>query len=270
MSIVEQQVAILTKHEKQHCVASVLETAFNTQIIHTDKFDTDKLGTFDHKIPRKLRADESALKKAYMACELTQCNQGLGSEGSFNSHFGLSLLDQELIAFVDIERQIEIIAIAEKPMPFNLIEADTVSDLSTKLSTNPVINSNAQRWMVWSNNGWEKGITKEELLNGKYQFPLKIEPDLRAMFCPERMKVIKLATENLVERLKATCPKCDTPNFVKKHNKNKPDYLLCEVCLQPTNQLKPPVLSCDKCGFQEQKDDAPMVGSAFYCNYCNP
>ncbi len=270
MSIVEKQIAILTKHEKQHCVACVLETAFNTQIIHTDKFDTDKLGTFDHKIQRKLRADESALKKAYIACELTQCNQGLGSEGSFNSHFGVSLMDQELVAFVDIKRRIEIIAIAEKSMPFNVIEAGTAADLANKLSANAATDSDKQRWMIWSNDGWKKGVSKSELLKGTYPFPIKIEPDLRAMCCPERMEVIKLATEDLVKRLNAICPNCDAPNFVKKHDSKKPDYLLCELCLQPTNQLKPPVKRCDKCGYEEQTDETPSVGSAFYCNYCNP
>lgn len=270
MFTVNKQIAFLTKHDKQHQIAPLINTELNAQIIHTDKFDTDKLGTFDHKIQRKLRADEAAIRKAYLACELTNLNQGIGSEGSFNSFMGLSLVDQEIIAFVDIERKLEIVAMAQQSVPLGLIEAKNSEELKRKLNTNSYISSNSQRWMVWLNNQWNKGVKRNSLLAEEYAFPIKIEPDLRAMHCPARQDVIKLATQDLVKRLTSLCPKCTQINFVEKIIPNQIEYLACEICSLPTNQPKPPSCICDECGYTESTSDNQSKGSAFYCNYCNP
>jgi phage FluMu protein Com len=269
-SSINNSVSLLTKHGKQNIIAPIFSHAFSTTIVHTDKFDTDSLGSFDHKILRRLSPVECALKKAYLSCELSDCQQGLGSEGIINSMFGIGVVDEEFIAFVDTVNKIEIIAYAKKAITLNLIEAKYPEDLARQLSDFTSQSDNKQKWLLQQGNDWIKGLSSNELLSHISYWPAKIEPDFRAMNCPQRQEVIALATHDLVQRLTAHCPKCKMINFVPKTKSEGLEYLSCELCSLPTTKSLAPTRCCDQCGFTEKNTHESIAASAFYCSFCNP
>lgn len=269
-SSINNSVSLLTKHGKQNIIAPIFSATFNTTIVHTDKFDTDSLGSFDHKILRMLSPTECALKKAYLSCELSDCQQGLGSEGSVNSMFGIGAVDEEFIAFVDTVNKIEVIASAKKAIALTLIEAKNPEDLANHLSDFTSQANNKQKWLLQQGNEWIKGLSSNELLSHISCWPAKIEPDFRAMNCPQRQEVIALATHDLVQRLTSHCPKCEMINFVPKTKQEGAGYLPCELCALPTTKSLPLTRCCDQCGFSEKNTHESLVASAFYCSFCNP
>lgn len=273
--IVHTKIALLTKHDKQNILSPILQSAFTTSLIHTDKFDTDSLGSFDNKILREVSAVDSAIRKAYLACELTGLEQGLGSEGSFNSVMGLGVLDEEFIAFVDTKQQIEIIASAKQGLPLGAIEARTREELASEFARYQGgqeldIEQPSQKWMLKQDQQWVKGLSPEDVLANAKQFPVYLEPDFRAMHCPLRQNVIKIAAHDLIHRLKALCPQCAAPNFVAKIKAESIKYLACELCGQATNRVGEASCICDLCGYLESPQTRTETTSAFYCGFCNP
>lgn len=263
-------ISLLTKHGKERIIASKLLAALSIEIMHTDAFDTDRLGTFDLTVPRTLSPVEAALKKAYLACELTGCDKGLGSEGSFSSFMGLGLQNTEILAYVDKSKDIEVIASAQQNLPNFVIEAQSENDAIEKLQAYLP----EQKWMFKSANGWHKGLDASAIVTQIQSWPMSIEPDFRAMHSPYRQKTILAATDNLILRLSAICPKCQRFDFVPVASN---EGLPCELCGQATNKPKPPILKCKGCGYIAQtnndnanKQEAAVCASAFYCNFCNP
>lgn len=74
------EVALLTRHGKEKILAPSLAAGLEVRLLHTDGYDTDRLGTFSGEVPRTLSALACAQKKAELACELTGADIGLGSE----------------------------------------------------------------------------------------------------------------------------------------------------------------------------------------------
>jgi hypothetical protein len=272
---VQAKISFLTKHGKQNTLAPILLSAFNTVLVHTDKFDTDTLGTFDQTIARKLNPIECALKKAYLACELSGCEQGIGSEGSFSSLMGMGVIDEEFLAFVDIKRNIEIVASAKQSVRLGPVEANDADNLYKRLahydkSGIDSSNTHEQKWMLKHGDGWIKGLSVNDILANTPTWPVYIEPDFRAMHCPQRRAVIGQATHDLVRRLNAFCPQCCHPNFVPKFKSGPIAYLPCELCGKATTKIVPLTELCNHCGFSGPEISAPLNASAFYCGYCNP
>jgi hypothetical protein len=259
-----EKIALLTKHGKEALIAPVFADAFNSQIIHTDSFDTDTLGSFDHVTQRTLSAPQAALKKAYLACQLAKCSQGMGSEGSINSLFGIGLLDEEFLAFVDLKNKIEIVACVQQAIKLGPIEAKNKDGLSEKLYAF----DREQFWMLQTQQGWKKGLSVDDLIAQPLSFPVYLEPDFRAMYCPARQAVIIDVAKNLAQRLSSFCPKCAAVDFSPQHAKIK--YLPCEICTLPSNKILPRQATCSQCGAHEIDSNAPKTASAFHCNYCNP
>jgi hypothetical protein len=262
--VANTKIALLTQHGKEMLISPIFANTFNSEILHTSDFDTDTLGSFDNTIQRKLSAAQTALKKAYLACTLTDCSQGIGSEGSINSLFGIGLIDEEFLAFVDIQSNIEIVARVKQPINLGPIDATHHDELVEKLSTF----DHDQYWMLKTEDGWKKGLSVSYLTAQTLEFPVYLEPDFRAMHCPQRQTVIIKAAENLVHRLGSFCPQCSKVDYAIEHAKVK--YLLCEICTLPTNQIQTQHATCGHCGYHEEGINASQKGSAFYCNFCNP
>ncbi|MGB3727354.1 MAG: DUF6671 family protein [Glaciecola sp.] len=262
-NFVESHVALLTKHGKQIILEPVFFEAFNTQIVHTDAFDTDKLGAFDGSVERVLSPENAALKKAYLACELTGCNQGIGSEGSFVGHFGFGNINEEILAFVDVSKKIEVIARYKQPTSLLPISAESENELRAKLADFEP----KQKWNVNIGQQWLKGLHADDVTSNVKKWPASIEPDFRAMHCPQRQQVIGITANSLVSRLQAICPKCDRVNFVPDHIEKG---LPCELCMQPTAQALYYLCDCKGCGYQLKVNEVSGTASAFYCQHCNP
>ncbi len=76
-------VAFLTQHGKQDLVREPLEAALGCQLVHTDGYDTDQLGTFTRELTRAGSQLDAARKKASIGMALTGASVGLASEGAF-------------------------------------------------------------------------------------------------------------------------------------------------------------------------------------------
>ena len=87
------KIVIATKHKKAPLVAPALEP-LGFEVFTTDLFDTDTLGMFSHEVQRHCSANTAALTKAQRACELTDEQFGLGSEGT--SDDGMDRKDVEV------------------------------------------------------------------------------------------------------------------------------------------------------------------------------
>lgn len=258
-----QTISFLTKHEKQKIVAPVLKHSLDVNVEHTSAFDTDTLGTFDGSKERILTPVEAALKKAKLACELTNNSQGIGSEGSFFGHAGAFNLNEEVMAFVDIEKNVEVIGFAKAVSPLSPVTAHSANELNEHLS----VYDSEQCWIFESEGNIHKGKTLKQLLDIKLNWPLELQPDFRAMCCPSRQAVIKSATENLLERLSSLCPACGMVDFCADKSIQG---LPCEICEQPTNAIQYQLASCKYCGFEKKLNVVSTKADPYHCVYCNP
>jgi C4-type Zn-finger protein len=96
---------------------------------------------------------------------------------------------------------------------------------------------------------------------------LIIEPDLRAMNCPERQQMIAKAAKDLARRLAEACPVCEAFNFVIKE---KQSGLPCTLCSLPTEQAKAWTRVCDSCGYRNDEVVALKGADPTHCQFCNP
>ncbi|WP_310628315.1 hypothetical protein [Limnohabitans sp.] len=65
------EVAFLTQHGKQTLRRAPLEAALGCQLVHTNSYDTDLLGTFTRDQIRPCSQIEAARKKALIGMRLT-------------------------------------------------------------------------------------------------------------------------------------------------------------------------------------------------------
>ena len=269
MKYLAKKIALLTKHKKAAQIQTVLSQYGEHELVVYEAFDTDQLGSFDGVHDRELAPQLCALKKAKLACEYTGLNQGIGSEGSFNGLAGIGNSNEEIIAFVDLKKNIEVFGVYRSMIDLQVIHAKDKDELNNKLDNFPA----QQAWMLQSKNDSEvftaKGLVGKDVIVDAIgdKFPVSLSPDFRAMHCPRRQENIIKATQDLMRRLSAECPNCGHPNFVDDHVETG---LPCELCLSPTKQLKATIAKCVNCGFEERFETEKKEASSFYCDFCNP
>lgn len=274
-----RRLVIATKHEKEKVIAPLLEEALGVYCFIKEDFDTDILGTFTGEIERKLDPIATARQKCLLAMELTKCDLGIASEGSFGSHPSLFFVnaDDEFLIFIDKKNNFEIIA-RELSMEtnFNGKEIETEKELFefaklVKFPSHGLILRTSKE----DTSHIIKGITEVNQLKEAFEELIEksdsiyAETDMRAMYNPTRMSVIETATKKLVHKINSCCPQCNVPGFgvtdVKKG-------LECNLCGSPTNSTLSFIYSCKKCDFKKEElyphqktSEDPM-----YCDYCNP
>ena len=274
-----RKLVIATKHNKESVIAPLLEQQLGVTCFVPDDFDTDALGTFTGEIERKEGAIETARKKCLQAMEITNCDLGIASEGSFGPHPTLFMAhaDDEFLIFIDKKNNLEII-VRELSLDTNF-NATTIRCFQNlvDLVKNVGFPEHAVILKITDKEVTSvvKGIQSWELLEESYNklsannSQVVAETDMRAMYNPTRMKVIEKATQKLVDKIKYLCPDCKTPCFgVVKIKTGLP----CEWCGSPTNSTKSHIYQCQKCKFEleklfpnDKKTEDPM-----YCDRCNP
>lgn len=258
---------LLTKHQKAQSIAPVLSQLGFT-IEEFSEFDTDTLGTFSGETERTQTPRECALKKAQKACELTESDIGLGSEGSFGGGPmpGFMNWNSEILCFYQKPSETIIYAFAEGPTPVNNLEANSLAEFQAKSNKLP-----GQHWILRGDKDIRKGLNNnhiEELIqSGHLRLPFKLEPDLRAMYCPERQTMITKAAEDLAKRLISPCPQCQKVDFVVK---DREKGLACGLCGLPTNDIKYHIKRCDHCGFEVKGASEKSAADPSNCGFCNP
>jgi hypothetical protein len=274
-----RRLVIATKHKKESVIAPLLEEHLGVQCFVPKDFDTDELGTFSGEIERKDGPIATARKKCLQAMEITNCDLGIASEGSFGPHptIFMAHADDEFLLFIDKKNNLEII-VRELSLDTNF-NAATISSFQNlvDLVKNVGFPEHAVILKITDKEVTSvvKGIQSWELLEESFHTlsasnsQVVAETDMRALYNPTRMKVIENATQKLVEKIKNSCPECHTPGFGVVNTK---PGLPCEWCGSSTNSTKSHIYQCQKCNFEleklfpnDKKTEDPM-----YCDRCNP
>jgi hypothetical protein len=274
-----RKLLIATKHQKESVIAPLFWEEFRNHCFTSEAFDTDLLGTFSGEIDRKEDALSTLRKKCVIANEASHCDLVIASEGSFGAHPSLffAKADEELIMLKDFKNNIEIVA-REVSMDTNFNGKSITSEADLLAFAELVNFPNHAIILKPEEKNFSKiykGINSKEILLKNYN-ELKqefdsvyAETDMRAMYNPTRMKVIKKVTQKLIEKIKNLCPKCDLPGFdIVIANSGLP----CENCLSATRSTLSHLYKCKKCCYE--KEVIYPRGIRFedptYCDNCNP
>jgi len=274
-----RQLVLATKHKKEQVMIPLLEGQLGVACRVVENFDTDSLGTFTGEVERQHDALTTLRMKCLHAMEITSCDLGVASEGSFGPHPSIFLLpaDDELVIFIDKKNNLEII-VRELSVECNfdgqeIKNEQQLADFAEKMKfpSHGIILRNAE-------NGTKKivkGIQDWDILRTTFHEVIEefgavfAETDMRAMNNPTRMKVIGIAMEKLVEKIQSLCPQCQTPGFgITKAKAGLP----CQLCGSATQSALCHEYTCTQCHYETElkfphhkETEDPM-----YCNFCNP
>lgn len=266
---------IATRHKKEQLIAPLLESALGVRCVVPVDFDTDQFGTFSGEIPRATDPLKVLRQKCDAARTLYNIDLVLASEGSFGAHPSVGFLtcNEELILLSDAKHKLEIVE-RELSLETNM-NILTTTDESVLLDFAQKCGFPKHGIILKSTvpGQWTKGITDEELLRATFRHykldgEVTIETDMRALYNPTRMNVIRKAAEKLVQRVLTNCPVCQTPGFGPvKSIPGKP----CAQCHLPTNTIRATLLGCSYCDYKEEhiKPGEPFEDPT-YCPFCNP
>jgi hypothetical protein len=274
-----KRIALLTQHGKERVIAPALESALGCRIEPVAGYDTDRLGTFTREIPREGTQLEAARKKARIGMELSGLPLGLASEGSFGADpfVGLSPWNVEMLVFLDDERQLEVVGIAQGKARFShrLVADWAAAEVFARESgfpdhhlvvrpqseDDPRIRKRIDSWQeleaafVWAQARSANGL-------------VFVETDLRAHANPTRMENIRQAAEDLARKLRSRCPVCGMPGFwiVERIS-----GLCCAECGAPTREPRAEIFGCLKCVHRETRElTDPRYADPSRCDFCNP
>ncbi len=274
-----RRVVIATKHHKEKVIAPLFEKAFGLHCFTPENFDTDLLGTFTGEVERKDDPMITLRNKCLQAMELTNCDLGIASEGSFGPHPTMPYVhaDDEFLIFIDQKKDLEII---ERELSiktnFNGTQVKTKEEL-IRFANHVKFPAHGLIIQKSADDSSEiiKGITNWDLLNESFQLFLKkygeayVITDMRALYNPTRMEVIKKAAEKLVNKINSCCPYCQTPGFGITDAKRG---LPCELCRLPTRSVLSYIYVCKKCSFRKEETypNQKKYEEPTYCDFCNP
>lgn len=273
-----QRVALLTQHGKEGVIGPTLEKLLGCCVEKVDGFDTDLLGTFTRDIAREGTQLDAARKKARIGMELSGCSIGIASEGVFGPDPFAFMLpgNRELLIWIDDRLGIEVVATSSGKTNLSHCLAESweeVEDFARSagfpehhLVVRPVDENHPEL---------RKGLEDWGSLKDAVTWALDLAPnrrafietDMRAFANPTRMENIRLAAENLAQRLTSLCPACGAPGFSLG---GQVRGLPCEDCGSPTGQAKADVHRCVRCDHQLLVERDREHAPARYCDYCNP
>lgn len=270
---------IATKHGKERVIAPILEQHLGVHCFIANELDTDAFGTFTGEIPRTLDPIATLHNKCRWAMEVTGCDLAVASEGSFGPHPSLFIAqaDDEFLLLIDAKNHFEIM-VRELSLDTNFNGrkihsweelrdfAETCQFPSHGLILRP---SKTDAQPIY------KGIVDFDALKYAYNGLKKesksvyVETDMRALYNPTRMGVIEKAAQKLVEKIKSTCPKCQTPGYGVVEARNG---LPCKQCGAPTNSILSVLYRCLTCGHETESryPKGKIEEDPMYCDYCNP
>jgi hypothetical protein len=272
------QASLLTKHGKESAIGEVMLEGLGIELIHVDSYDTDLFGTFTRDVERHGNQYDAALAKALKGMEICGTQLGVSSEGLFtlDPFLGLFPWNNELVLFVDQSSNFEVAGFSSSYAQSYSSSISIDDDLEAHLESALF----PSHYLVVRADGPEsislaKGISTREELNDalKYFFSKSetgkvfIENDLRAFSNPTRMKNIKNAAINLVERLRSCCPSCGCPGFWVTHHI---PGLLCNSCGMKTREGLAKVFECKKCKHKEEVKSKNEFADPGKCDFCNP
>ena len=272
-----RELCIATMHKKEKVIAPILKKSLALKCFTPKEFNSDILGTFSGEIERIDDPIETARKKCKMAIEVTGCELALASEGSFGPHpyIGFIPSDEEILFLYDKKNENEII-VRELSTKTNF-DGDDFSSY-TKLkefakgvlfpSHGIILKDSKSKQIIKGITTW-KELEKSFHELSKSGLPIKAETDMRAMFNPTRMEVIKACTEKLLQAMLSECPACNLPGFVATSGE---PGLPCEQCNLPTRSALKHIYKCKKCNHEQLKlyPHGKTKEEPTFCDFCNP
>jgi hypothetical protein len=274
-----RKLIIATKHQKEKVLAPILEAELGVICFINESFDSDTLGTFTGEVERELDPIATARKKCLLAMQLSSCDLGVASEGSFGPHPSLFFVsaDDEFLIFIDKKNKLEII----------------VRELSTETNFNGEEIENEKALFEFARsagfpehglilrkskndtNDIIKGITNTTHLKEAFENLLTkyssvyAETDMRALYNPSRMKVIEAAAQKLIAKINSQCPHCSKPGFGITEAKKG---LECSLCGSSTQSILSYIYVCQHCQHtkEEMYPHEKTTEDPMYCDYCNP
>ena len=266
------RLALLTRHGKSAVLGGVAEE-LGVALQLVDSFDTDSLGTFTTERQRQGSQFDAALTKARLACELSGCRWGLGSEGSFGPDPYLSLMPWgvELLVLHDAQTNSQVHAVAQGPA--TAYRQASVGSLEAALAFATGTGFPAQGLIIgrpgepWFDKDARELARLQRLAEQSLQYgELWLETDMRAHRNPGRMAMIAQAGQALVQRLRQRCPRCEARGW-------GPVGLItgarCDCCGHGTTAARAQRLQCPVCRHEEEKPLRETVPAA-RCELCNP
>lgn len=272
------RVSLLTQHGKERVIAPLLAESLDMVVELATGFDTDSLGTFTRDIAREGGQLEAGRRKAEKGMEILGTACGLGSEGAFGpGPYGLLPWNVELLVLVDRARGIEIVGRAQGGAQHLHERVRTPDDLAA-FATRAGFPAHG---LVVRPDGEDdprirKGLTDWRALHAAFDEARSrsrsgvvfVESDLRAHMNPTRMEMIRMATIDLVERVKSDCPRCGAPGFWLVE---RIPGLRCRDCLSPTDEARAERWGCVTGDHSEVRDtSADRFADSFRCGTCNP
>jgi hypothetical protein len=274
-----QRIALLTQHGKERVIAPVLEPALACRVERIDGYDTDQLGTFTRDTPRFGTQLEAARRKARIGMALSRLPVGLASEGSFapDPVSGLFPWNVELLVLIDDRLGLEIVAVAQSAARSGQLLAadwDAVASFATtqdfpahRLVLRPQSpdDPRIRKGIAdWSELRQLFAQCRAEAENGQ----VFVETDLRAFANPTRMHCIRSSAEDLLRRLRSSCPACGLPGYWIAERK---PGLPCAECRTPTLVHHTEVWACVACGHRAESVRADrQYADPGECPCCNP
>ena len=271
--------SLLTQHGKESVICPQLFDSNGLEVMHVQGYDTDKLGTFTHDIPRYGSQLDAARKKARVGMELSGSALGIASEGAFSNdpYTGMLPWNYELVILIDDTRNLELIGFFGGEAQSTSRQVRSWDELDTLLSE---AQFTTHQLVVRPEDEYHpeclKGIKDIDSLKKAFDWAMSlskngsvlVENDLRAHTNPTRMANILKATQDLSRKMNSVCPKCESPGFwITDRAKGLP----CSYCGAPTDLPISNIWSCVKCGHKSEQT-IPDQSSAdpSKCRYCNP
>jgi len=274
-----RKLVIATMHNKEKVIAPLFESAFGLNCFTPKKFDSDLLGTFSGEIERKDDPITTLRNKCLLAMCQSNCDLGIASEGSFGPHPNIPFVqaDDEFIIFIDKKNNLEIIE-REISIHTNFNEA-VVKTENELIEFADQVKFPSHALILQETKGKTsqiiKGINNWDLLNKSFQTFIKnhgktyVQTDMRALYNPTRMEVIKNVAKKLVRKINSLCPNCETPGFGINETKRG---LPCELCGLPTNSILCYIYVCKNCNHskEEKYPHQKKFEEPTFCDFCNP
>jgi hypothetical protein len=274
-----KRVALLTQHGKERVIAPVLGSSLGCRVGRVSGYDTDLLGAFTREIARAGTQIEAARKKARIGMELSGLPLGLASEGSFgpDPYAWLFPLNMEILIFIDDERDLEVVGVAQGKANFShLLAADWAAAESFAHQSNFPDHHLVVRPEGEEDRRIRKGIATWAALKTAFVQAQKqatngrvfVETDVRAHANPTRQVNIRLAAADLAKKLCSLCPACGMPGFWLVE---RVSGLPCEDCGAPTTETRAEIQGCLKCAHRLTRECTELrFADPRSCDYCNP
>ena len=269
---------LLTMHGKEKVISPIMERMTGCIVQVRNDFNTDEMGAFTLETARPGTQLETARIKALKAIEISGCDLGIASEGSFGPYPSCPFINcnREIVILVDLRNNSEIFG-ESVSLETNLDQrkvhgildaiefANKIGFPDHFLIANPAGVSNA---FIKGINTWQSlgEAVSWGIINSSSE-EVVLQTDMRAFANPTRMINIMKATEALASKILSLCPNCGMYGFALSSFKRG---VPCEWCKRPTDMIMAEIYTCPKCEHSVEVLKEIGYADPGMCDYCNP